>query len=237
MRMEKTVGCKRCGESVDPKAKACPQCGVTNPGVKLKDLVLGFVALGVLGWLALTVLGWMFGAGSEQATAGKQSSDQPATSAPLAEVPDVPQDEHVSTLGIAPQEFVDRLNANLQKADLPYRGRVKIENGVMQSMLSDRHALIANVDLDSGQLREVLVIASGDGTFKSGADVLLVGVAAMAAAIPDARMDDGLGNLVADMVSEAIDSGNSVKRVRSDTEISVTKSDQIGLMFSASPVE
>lgn len=146
--------------------------------------------------------------------------------------------KRVATLDLTPRQYVDRLNANLRTADLPFRAKVNtIERGVMKSMLSDNLGLIVMVDESSGRLREVVMLASGDGTPVSGAHAMMLGVAAISAAIPGSRMDDGLGKLTLEMLSEAIDSGETVKRVRNDTQISVSRNDLVGVMFTARPAD
>lgn len=224
--MGNTVACKRCGEQVEQMTKACPQCGVANPGMRIKDLIIGFVALGVLGWLALTLLGWI----------GDASSDAPAAGTQAGQSDPAPKAQLVRTLTVTPQQYVDRLNMVLTSAELPFRAQAgEINNGFMQSLLSDHLLLMARVDDSSGHLNEVTLIAQGDGTIASGLNVMLVGAAVITAAIPDAKMDDGVGKLVLDMVSEATNGDGAAKRLRNGTRISVSRSDQIGFMFTASP--
>jgi hypothetical protein len=55
-KMGKLVSCKECGKEVSMKAKTCPHCGVSNPGITAKDsakglgILIGFVALAWLAW-------------------------------------------------------------------------------------------------------------------------------------------------------------------------------------------
>lgn len=43
--------CKECGKEVSTSAKICPHCGVKNPGVRTKDMIVGVLALVFIGWL------------------------------------------------------------------------------------------------------------------------------------------------------------------------------------------
>jgi hypothetical protein len=43
--------CKECGKDVSSSAKTCPYCGVKNPGVTAKTMVLGILTLLFMGWL------------------------------------------------------------------------------------------------------------------------------------------------------------------------------------------
>ncbi len=43
--------CKECGKEVSTNAKTCPHCGVKNPGVSAKDMVLGLLVVIFVGWL------------------------------------------------------------------------------------------------------------------------------------------------------------------------------------------
>jgi hypothetical protein len=43
--------CKECGKEVSTNAKTCPHCGVKNPGVSAKDMIIGLLGLIFIGWL------------------------------------------------------------------------------------------------------------------------------------------------------------------------------------------
>lgn len=43
--------CKECGKEVSTSAKTCPHCGVKNPGVRAKDMIIGVLTLLLIGWL------------------------------------------------------------------------------------------------------------------------------------------------------------------------------------------
>jgi hypothetical protein len=170
---------------------------------------------------------------SESAEAAKQK----AAVATEAKRPVVEATPAVRTLTFTVDEYAERLNANLRTANLPFRVQPTVENGIFRSMLSDRHALIVNVDEKTGRVAGVLLMAQGDGSLESGMDVFMVGTAAIAAAIPGARMDDGLGRQIMEMVTEAGESNEPSERIRNDVEFGVSRSDAIGMMFSAEPVE
>ncbi len=43
--------CKECGKEVATSAKACPYCGVKNPGVSAKDMIVAVLVIVFIGWL------------------------------------------------------------------------------------------------------------------------------------------------------------------------------------------
>lgn len=43
--------CKECGTEVSSSAKQCPHCGVKNPGVTAKDMLIGAVLFGFMGFM------------------------------------------------------------------------------------------------------------------------------------------------------------------------------------------
>lgn len=65
------IACKDCGEHVSKKAKKCPHCGVSNPGVTVKDMAIGWVALGVVGLIIYAIF-----------TGGSKSPDTSTDEAP-----------------------------------------------------------------------------------------------------------------------------------------------------------
>lgn len=47
------VKCKECGKEVSTSAKICPHCGVKNPGIRAKDMIIGVLTLVFIGWLVI----------------------------------------------------------------------------------------------------------------------------------------------------------------------------------------
>lgn len=86
--MSKMVACKRCGEQVGELAKTCPKCGVSSPGITVKDALGGLALLGVIGGLLV----WW--SSSPNDTPDKENAELSAAS--LAMVHSVPLDERVA---------------------------------------------------------------------------------------------------------------------------------------------
>jgi hypothetical protein len=42
------TACKSCGKEVASSAKICPSCGVSNPGIKRKDIIAGIVVIAMI---------------------------------------------------------------------------------------------------------------------------------------------------------------------------------------------
>lgn len=45
------TNCKECKKEVSTHAKTCPHCGVSNPGMKAKDLMIGLFVIITIVWL------------------------------------------------------------------------------------------------------------------------------------------------------------------------------------------
>jgi len=41
------TACKACGKEVAASAKSCPSCGVSNPGIRKKDMIAGVIVVGI----------------------------------------------------------------------------------------------------------------------------------------------------------------------------------------------
>lgn len=85
------VACKDCGEHVSKKAKSCPHCGVSSPGVTAQDMVAGWVVLIVIGLVVFTI--FAVGGKSPDATSeaaaevaeGRSAGEEASESTPTEE--------------------------------------------------------------------------------------------------------------------------------------------------------
>lgn len=64
--------CKSCKQQVDSSAKACPHCGVANPGVTAGQQFIGLIILGVIIAVLVTMCA---GGGDEEPVAEKPKVD------------------------------------------------------------------------------------------------------------------------------------------------------------------
>ncbi|MEH6353855.1 hypothetical protein [Pseudomonas sp. 3JA] len=49
--------CKECHKEVSNKAEVCPHCGVKSPGLKMKDVIVGLVVVGLIAFVAVKCTG------------------------------------------------------------------------------------------------------------------------------------------------------------------------------------
>ena len=146
-----------------------------------------------------------------------------------------------STLEFTPKEFQDRFNKNMVKIDLPYRAKLKTKRGTgnldgASAVLSDHLAITATIDKKTGKLTGMLMIGTGDGSLESGANVLLAGIAAIAAAVPNGTTES-IGPRVIDLMSEfKAESSKPASKVLNGVRFSFNQSSELGTWFSASPV-
>lgn len=85
------IACKDCGEHVSKKAKSCPHCGVSSPGVTAQDMVAGWVVLIVIGLVIFAI--FAVGGKSPDATSeaaaevaeGRSAGEEASESTPTEE--------------------------------------------------------------------------------------------------------------------------------------------------------
>ncbi len=69
------VTCKECGKEVSDQAKACPHCGVDNPGSSCADTLAGLI---VLALIAAVLLWWLWPESEEPELSPEQHAAQEA---------------------------------------------------------------------------------------------------------------------------------------------------------------
>ncbi|MBX9447867.1 hypothetical protein [Dickeya chrysanthemi] len=101
----------------------------------------------------------------------------------------------VKTLDITPDVFAKRMNSNLKKTDVPFRLKVKVQPGEVNNTFNyafnEHIGIVGSVDKKSGILKNISIITSGDGTDKSGMNVMAVVISAYSAVMGDNTMGTG----------------------------------------------
>ncbi len=215
--------CKSCKHQVDAKAKVCPSCGVSNPGVTAFQQFMGLVLL-------LVIIVVVFKACSSDSNDKAVSVE----SKQKTQVPEKVESKPVQkTLGITPQEYADRINPIIKKFEKPYRvdgssvksGEV---NDIFSANLGPYASLVASVSKANGEIQELTLIGAGDGKPTSGLEIMMMASAALASAAPGADFREVFKKLPSMM------DGNP--EIYGKVRLSVKKSDQVGTWFFATPI-
>lgn len=207
--------CKSCKHQIDTKAKTCPSCGVSEPGVTAGQKALGAFILLVIIFVSVK----MCSSGSNKTAA----VDKPV------QVEEVV----VKTIGLTPKQYAERVNANLASLNKPYRvDGAAVETGekmdVLTANLGPYASLVASVSKRSGEIIDVALIGAGDGKPVSGLEVMMMASATLAAAAPSADYKEVFKKLPSML--------DGSTEVYGNVKMSVSQSEQIGLWFIATPI-
>ncbi|MEC2074578.1 hypothetical protein [Metabacillus fastidiosus] len=152
-----------------------------------------------------------------------------------AEKQDIP-----GTLGIDPNEFKKRFNSAADEFQANfYINDLKINKGEVQDIaqvkLNDNIFLNITVNKADGSIRDVGMIAKGDGTSKSGTDIIFTMGILITSTNPSLTPDER-GDVLKDLglMDQGVDILNIDKEtVRNNIKYHLMGSEQIGIMFSA----
>lgn len=208
--------CKSCKHQIDAKAKTCPSCGVSNPGVTVFQQIMGFLILLVIIVIAVKACS----GGNEKAASSEKT--------PLASEKVI-----VKTLGVTPKQYAERINSIIKKFDKPYSvdgGSVKSGdvNDVFSANIGPYTSLVASVSKENGQIQELTLIGAGDGKPLSGLEIMMMASAALAAAVPEADYKEVFKKLPSMLEGKP--------EIYGDVKLSVKSTDQVGTWFFASPL-
>lgn len=145
----------------------------------------------------------------------------------------VPATGLAKTLGVTPLQYATRLNLLLQQADLAYQvdGRsIKTGdvNDVLQVTVGDYAGLVATVSKLNGEVMNVTVIGGGDGTERSGLEIMLVATAAFSAATSDVEFEELFKGMPAMLKGQ--------ERTYGNVKLSATSMKDMGTWFIAEPI-
>lgn len=217
------VACKSCKHQVDSSAKTCPQCGVADPGVSTLQKLAGLAVLAVIIVVLLVTC--------------SSDDESPAVSAPAAAPAEAiappAQDAGQATLGIKPTAYADRLNTLLADLELKHRvdaTRITVGqvNDVLNAPIGKHAALVASISKTTGEVIDLTVIGSGDGTPASGLEIMMVAAAALTAATDGVEFSEVFEGLPAMIKGQ--------ERRYGAIKLGAKNMDQMGTWFFASPV-
>lgn len=143
-------------------------------------------------------------------------------------------------IGIDVETFTTRFNESMASLELPYRAKGNIpemaENHVQRSFdeaLNDHLALMVTAKPRTDDIRDLMFVGTGDGTAKSGANVLMVAAAVFSATQESWPVGDAI-EMLADMAEQYQQQDAKVSRTLNGIKYTYDKSDLIGNMFSVS---
>lgn len=172
---------------------------------------------------------------TQKTTAPEQTQAQQASvQQPQASQPKIP-----GTLGFTPSEFKNRFNQAATEFKTELRiSNLKVEPGSVQDtfqcQFTNSLGLVGSVNKADGSVRDIMIIGQGDGTAKSGMDIIMSMGILIAAANPELSANER-GNILRDLglLGDNVNLKNLDKKtVRNGRKYHINTSDVIGIMFS-----
>ncbi|MCA8270904.1 hypothetical protein LGN17_00005 [Burkholderia sp. AU30280] len=149
--------------------------------------------------------------------------------------------EPVATLGITVDEYVKSFDDLMMRTDSPFRANFRTKTNDDKSVglaasLNDHLTIMVMVDKKSQKITNLLFLGTGDGTSKSGADVAVIGIAALASIFPDAKTAQ-VGPMVVRLMQEYQDGDSEpASHIVNGIRLSHSRSAETGALFAASPI-
>lgn len=146
-----------------------------------------------------------------------------------------------ATLDITVDQYKKNFDRIMKEADAPFRAnfRTKSHSGssdVVAATLNDHLVILLTINSKSKKITSVLLSGTGDGTTKSGADIIVVAVAALASVFPDGKSEQ-VGPTVIDLMQEyKVGDDEPASHVVNGVKLAHMRSKETGVLFSAEPV-
>lgn len=145
------------------------------------------------------------------------------------------------TLSLNPNEFKTRFNKASQEFESDLKiSNLKVETGTVQNtfqyMLTDRLALLGTVNKADGSIRDISMLGQGDGTVKSGMNILTTMGILIASIDPEISPSER-GDILKDLgvMGDNVDIYNvDNKTIRNGRRYWINSSKEIGIMFGVS---
>ncbi|MGO0062842.1 hypothetical protein ACTID9_22935 [Brevibacillus fluminis] len=181
---------------------------------------------------------------SEQATQAAEPQTTEATPVSTqvkqepAKEPDKPKNEIPGTIGMNPEQFQKAFNkvAKDNKIDLKI-SKITVEKGdaqdTFQYKFTKNLALLGTVNKKDGSIRDITLLGTGDGSFKSGADIML-GISLMIASTNPELPPDERGAVLEDLGligGEGGIMGLHNETIRNGMKYTIMTSEQLGIWF------
>lgn len=243
--------CKECKQEVSATANTCPHCGVKNPGVTGKDMLLGVVGLcAVVAVIATSC-------GGDKKDDAKATAPALATSAQTTEAPPSPPAEPVASkpaeskavtaknLGMTPEEFRKSYNSYMAQMNKSWQvGKFKVESGAVNdtftTQLGKVTGIVGTVDKSNGKVKELMLLVSS-GTSEDNMQAIVMLLSAAHASTQGASKEE-VSKVVSDLTTQALKNVNSSSPQSQSAKVgnreyTVNASQITGLMFAISDAQ
>lgn len=210
---------------------------------KRSSLFTGYFLIAVI---AFAVAGWLTPKDTTPAntpetakpSAPAQNSVEAKSSAKPEEKPAAPAEKD---LGITPDEYAAHFNENMKILGQPFRIKPEVKTGMVNDtftvQLNDRLAIVGAVAKSSGKVKSVMLMGGGDGTMKSGVDIISVAVSVIAAAFPDIDRKQ-IGPEVMELIKQAdANDKHEAEHILNGVKMYHARNEVMGNVFGVEPAE
>lgn len=146
-----------------------------------------------------------------------------------------------TTLGMAPDMYLQHLNQLLREANLNFYARTpapitpgEVRN-VFSILFSDQVGLNGGVDKSSGEVAIITLIGQGDGSQESGMRIIMAAAAAFAAAVPNGSLQAITPEVIE--LANGNQTGQERSRVFNGVRLTYKKDPALGAVFTAEPYQ
>lgn len=174
------------------------------------------------------------------ATPTASASDvQPASTAKPADVGSKKSSTSDATLDITVDEYKKNFDRIMKQTDTPFRANFRSKaqdetTDALAASLNDHLTIMLTVDRKSKKITSVMVHGDGDGTEKSGVDIVVVSVAALASVFPGGKSAD-LGPKTLQMMHDYDGGSQPASFILNGVRFAHLRNDA-GAFFTAEPV-
>ncbi|GIM45921.1 hypothetical protein DNHGIG_14700 [Collibacillus ludicampi] len=204
----------------------------------------------IIGGLVIAAIGWFIIPSSSSTAVESTSSPSQQAAGPNSETKDIKDkstqnekndaEKTAYSIGMNPEQFKVSFNQQAQAFGASFRiNSLEIDEGPVQNsfkyMLNDHLGLVGSINKKDGSIRDVMLLGQGDGTLKSGLDIL-GGMGALIAATNPSLPPEERGQILKDLgITKGADLSNVDKStVRNGLKYTLSSSKDIGIMFGVS---
>lgn len=145
-----------------------------------------------------------------------------------------------ATLDVTVADYQKNFDRIMKLSKAPYKASFKLKaqdahSDGYEAVLNDNLTITITVDKQSQKIVNVLMHGTSDGTDKTDADILVVGLGALTSALPDGKLDQ-VGPDFTRLVKEFKPGDDTpVSRTLNGVKFSHTRSHDAGVFFAAQP--
>ncbi|NRF82771.1 hypothetical protein [Burkholderia gladioli] len=150
-------------------------------------------------------------------------------------------EEPKATFEVTISDYQKNFNRIMRQVNLDFRANLRLEKhadniDIYQTILNNHLMIMVSVDKNSEKLTNVVMYGTGDGTTKSGVNVVSVAVAAMTSVFPNGQTKV-VGPEVVSLSAEYTDGDKEPStRIFNGVKFLHIRNESVGSIFSASPI-